>query len=77
MARIRTIKPEFWSDEKLSPLAPIDRLTFLGLISMADDYGRVHDARRLSSGLIIFRSIAKASNASGFLAAALVLRNIS
>lgn len=43
MARIRTIKPEFWSDEKLSPLAPIDRLTFLGLISMADDYGRVHD----------------------------------
>jgi hypothetical protein len=43
MARIRTIKPEFWCDEKLSPLSAVDRLTFLGLISMADDYGRVHD----------------------------------
>lgn len=41
MPRIRTIKPEFWSDEKLSPMSPMDRLTFLGLISMADDYGRV------------------------------------
>jgi hypothetical protein len=43
MARIRTIKPEFWCDEKLSPLSPTDRLVFLGLISMSDDYGRVHD----------------------------------
>lgn len=43
MARIRTVKPEFWCDEKLSPLSAIDRLVFLGLISMADDYGRVHD----------------------------------
>jgi len=43
MARIRTIKPEFWCDEKLSPLSAIDRLVFLGLISMSDDYGRVHD----------------------------------
>jgi len=43
MPRIRTIKPEFWSDEKLSSLDPVDRLTFLGLISLADDFGRVHD----------------------------------
>ena len=43
MPRIRTIKPEFWSDEKLAPLDPVDRLTFLGLISLADDFGRVHD----------------------------------
>jgi hypothetical protein len=42
MTRIRTIKPEFWHDEKLAPMSPIDRLVFLGLISMADDYGRVH-----------------------------------
>ncbi len=40
MPRIRTIKPEFWSDEKLAPLTPIDRLVFLGLISIADDCGR-------------------------------------
>lgn len=43
MARIRTIKPEFWADEKLSPLSPLTRLTFLGLISMADDAGRLLD----------------------------------
>ncbi|GEM_PF-3275407 len=43
MARIRTIKPEFWSDEKLGPLHPLDRVVFLGLISMADDLGRVLD----------------------------------
>lgn len=43
MPRIRTIKPEFWSDEKLSELVAIDRLVFLGLIGMADDYGRLHD----------------------------------
>lgn len=43
MARIRTIKPEFWADEKLSHLSAVDRLVFLGLISMADDYGRLHD----------------------------------
>lgn len=43
MPRIRTIKPEFWSDEKMSELSAIDRLVFLGLIGMADDYGRLHD----------------------------------
>jgi hypothetical protein len=41
--RIRTIKPEFWQDEKLSPCSPLTRLVFLGLISMADDAGRVLD----------------------------------
>lgn len=41
MARIRTIKPEFWHDEKLAPLDPLTRLVFLGLIGMADDAGRV------------------------------------
>jgi hypothetical protein len=41
MARIRTIKPEFWTDEKLGPMSPVTRLVFLGLISMADDMGRV------------------------------------
>jgi len=52
MARIRTIKPEFWCDEKLSPLNAIDRLTFLGLISMADDYGRVHDNMKVIDAFV-------------------------
>lgn len=43
MPRIRTIKPEFWQDEKLAPLSPLERLVFLGLICMADDAGRLLD----------------------------------
>lgn len=52
MARIRTTKPEFWGDEKLAPLTPIDRLVFLGLISMADDAGRVVDNVKSIDGFI-------------------------
>lgn len=52
MARIRTIKPEFWSDEKLGPLSPIHRLVFLGLVSQADDGGRLVDSVRLLDGLL-------------------------
>ena len=44
MARIRTIKPEFWADEKIGPLDPTTRLVFLGLWSMADDAGRLIDS---------------------------------
>lgn len=40
MARIRTIKPQFWGDEKVSQLSRDERLLFVGLVSMADDEGR-------------------------------------
>lgn len=43
MSRIRTLKPEFWQDEKMAPLDPLTRLVFLGLISLADDAGRLVD----------------------------------
>lgn len=52
MARIRTIKPEFWADEKLSPLDPLTRLVFLGLVSMADDAGRLHDNIKIIDAFI-------------------------
>lgn len=52
MPRIRTIKPEFWGDEKLAPLSPIDRLVFLGLISLADDAGRVVDNVKSLDGFV-------------------------
>jgi hypothetical protein len=52
MARIRTLKPEYWQDEKLSPLPPLTRLVFLGLISQADDAGRLVDSVRLIDGLL-------------------------
>ena len=41
MARIRTIKPEFWSDEKLSECSVSARCLFIGLWSFADDEGRM------------------------------------
>jgi len=40
MARIRTIKPEFWADEKLSECSLSARLLFIGLLTFADDQGR-------------------------------------
>lgn len=39
MARIRTIKPEFWTDEKIVELDPWDRLLFIGLWNFCDDEG--------------------------------------
>lgn len=39
MARIRTIKPEFWEDEKLAKLPGYARLLFIGTWNFADDNG--------------------------------------
>lgn len=39
MARIRTIKPEFWEDEKIAKLTMPCRLFFIGTWSYADDAG--------------------------------------
>lgn len=41
MARIRSIKPEFWQDEKLARLPLGARLLFIGLWNIADDVGRL------------------------------------
>src|SRR6516225_1279453 len=41
MARIRTIKPEFWSDEKLAECTLGARLLFIGTWNFADDEGRM------------------------------------
>lgn len=40
MARIRTIKPSFWSDAAMSSVSRDARLLAIGLISFADDQGR-------------------------------------
>ena len=39
MGRIRTIKPEFWTDEKVGELKRDERLLFLGLLNLSDDEG--------------------------------------
>jgi hypothetical protein len=41
--RIRSIKPEMWHDEAFGGLTPNARLLFVGLITMADDEGRLRD----------------------------------
>jgi hypothetical protein len=41
--RIRTLKPELWADEKVGELSHGARLLFLGMISMADDEGRLRE----------------------------------
>lgn len=44
MARIRTIKPDFWTDEKVLGIKPLTRLLFIGMWNFADDYGRLEFA---------------------------------
>lgn len=39
MARIRTVKPEFWQDEDLAALDPFTQLMAIGLLNHADDHG--------------------------------------
>ena len=39
MARIRTIKPEFWEDEKIGNLQIPCRLLYIGCWNFADDFG--------------------------------------
>ena len=43
MARIRTIKPEFWVSEKIVDCSPTARLLFIGMWNFCDDQG-VHPA---------------------------------
>jgi len=41
MARIRTIKPDFWTDEKLTECSLSARLLFIGTWNFADDEGNL------------------------------------
>lgn len=46
MARIRTIKPDFWSNEKVMSCSRNSRLLFIGLWNYADDAGRMVDSAK-------------------------------
>lgn len=53
MARIRTIKPEFWTDEKVVGLSSLARLAFIGLWNFVDDEGRAaHSPMRLKMQIL-------------------------
>lgn len=48
MARIRSIKPEFWTDEKVVEVSAFARLLFIGAWNFCDDDGRmVYSPKRL------------------------------
>lgn len=52
MARIRTIKPSFFTSLTVAGLSPEQRLTFIGLWTHVDDEGRcVDDARLIKAAL--------------------------
>lgn len=43
MARIRSIKPDYWTDSAVVACSPLARLLFIGIWNHADDYGVVKD----------------------------------
>jgi len=52
MARIRSIKPEFFLHEDLAELSPAHRLLFIGLWTLADREGRLEDRpKRIKAAL--------------------------
>lgn len=52
MARIRTIKPEIWHDEFFASLPYEGRLLWIGLITQADDEGRLRGNPNLLRSMI-------------------------
>ncbi len=61
--RIRTIKPEFWSDEKIAPLPSLARLVYIGLWNLADDEGRLLGSLRWIDGQLFPLSEESATDA--------------
>lgn len=53
MARIRTIKPEFWSSEQVMECSPLARLMFIGIWNFCDDGGR-HPASAKTIKALVF-----------------------
>lgn len=50
MARIRSIKPDFWTSEQVMECSPNARLMFIGMWNFADDTGRLpHSAKAIKA----------------------------
>ena len=58
MSRIRTIKPEFWTDERVGECSPSARLLFLGTLNFADDHGGIdRSAKQLKAQVFPYDQI--------------------
>lgn len=55
MARIRSVKPQFWTSEQIADCSPNARLLFIGLWNFCDDYG-VHPASSARLKMEVFPS---------------------
>lgn len=55
MARIRTIKPEFWTSEQVADCSVVARLLFIGIWTFCDDHG-VHPASTKRLKMEVFPS---------------------
>lgn len=67
MARIRTIKPEFWTSEQVVECSTNARLMFIGLMNFVDDSG-VHPAKPMRIKMQVFPGDAfSASEIGGFI----------
>lgn len=53
MPRIRTVKPDFWDDEAIGEISRDARLLFIGLITQADDDGRLKGSPKLVKGKLL------------------------
>jgi hypothetical protein len=55
--RIRTIKPEFWTDSKTGSLSDRGKVLFIGMLNHADDYGVLeYDAAALKAKIFPYHS---------------------
>lgn len=61
MARIRTIKPEFWTSEQVMECSPLARLLFIGIWNFCDDAGN-HPASAITIKALVFPGDAVASD---------------
>jgi hypothetical protein len=50
VARIRSVKPEFWTDRKLARLSRDARLLYVALWNQSDEHGRLHGDARYVKG---------------------------
>src|SRR3972149_3518925 len=58
MARIRYIKPGFFTNERLAELRPLARLLFIGLWCIADRAGRLEDRpKRIRAEILPFDNV--------------------
>lgn len=68
MARIRSVKPDFWDDEAIGEISRDARLLFIGLITQADDEGRLKGSPKLLKGKLLAYDDVTIPEVSGWLA---------